>query len=659
MSRSIREVAVSSTIELQSYREARRRRRQPKIPIWRIRILQAVLALCVVAICVRLYYLQIYKGGEIKGKAFEQRQKSRMLIHRGAITDRHGLPLAIDTTRYDLYIHPKLLKVSYKEAASKIARIAKISEEKVYKRLNKGYPVVTVAKHLEREIVEELQALNWPGMDIVPRPFRHYPEGFLAAHILGYVNHDTRGQGGVEQSKQNTLISTGDIPKPQLDGRGKQILVAQDGPTWDITPPLGRHVELTIDNALQHLAEKELNAMAVHSMCTKASAILLDPTNGEILAWANYPTYDPNNYSKFPFSSTKNWAMVDVYQPGSTFKIITVASGLETGAIHKDTVFHDGGAFTVGRQTIHNVHGGNGTINLLNLFIHSSNVASAQLALRMTPKQFYDKLTDFSLGRKTGIDLPGESKGLLLNYKKWKPIDQATTGFGQGAISVTPLQLATAVSAVANRGTLIQPHVIRRIYDPKTGVTERWTEAEKRQVLKPEIAEHVAKLLGDNISMGNQIAGKIPGYVVAGKTGTAQRVREGGKGYARGQTIASFIGFLPADDPQILCLVVVDNPQTDGKWGNTIAGPVFNAITSEAARFLGIPKSYETNEKNGQVIGPFNKIVPKVVKPSVKYAEELAKYNAANGDGDANGNSTTANTNTNTNPGSNSKKQVH
>ncbi len=616
---------MSSTIELKSYREARRRRRQPKTPLWRLRILQFVLIGCVLAICGRLYYLQIHKGSEIKQKAVEQRQKSRLLIHRGAITDRHGLPLAIDTTRYDLFIHPKLLKVSMKEAAAKVAAIAKIPEQRVYKRLTAGYPVVTVAKHLEREIVEDLQALNWPGMDIIPRPFRHYPEGPLAAHILGYVNHDTRGQGGVEQSRHKILTDTGDVPKPQLDGRGKTIVNPEDGPTWDITPPLGRHVELTIDNALQHLAEKELNAMAIHSQCTKATAILTDPTNGEILAWANYPTYDPNNYSKFPFSSTKNWAMVDVYQPGSTFKIITVASGLETGAIHKKTLFHDSGAISFGRQTIHNHHGGHGTIDLLHLFIHSSNVASAQLALRMTPKQFYDKLYDFSLGRKTGVDLPGESKGLLLRWKRWKPIDQATTGFGQGAISVTPLQLATAVGAVANKGTLIQPHVIRRVYDPKTGVTEHWTEPEKRQVVKPDVAMHVSKLLGDNIAMGSQIAGKVPGYVVAGKTGTAQRVRDGGRGYAKGQTIASFIGYLPADDPQLLCLVVVDNPKTDGRWGNTIAGPVFNAITSEAARFLAIPKSYEVEVKNGKMFGLYGKPVPKVVKPSVKYASELEK----------------------------------
>lgn len=610
-------------VDPSTYQLARRRRRQPKTPLWRLRAVQFILALCVLAIGVRLYYLQIYKGGEIKGKAFEQRQKSRLLIHRGAITDRHGLPLAIDTTRYDLYIHPKLLKVSKKEAAAKISRIAKISEKRVYKRLTAGYPVVTVAKHLEREIVEDLQDLNWPGMDIIPRPFRHYPEGHLGAHILGYVNHDTKGQGGVEQSHHETLTNTGSIPKPQLDGRGRTILIPQDGPTWDITPPLGRHVELTIDNALQHLAQKELTAMAIHSKCTKASAILTDPTNGEILAWANYPTYDPNNYSKYPFSATKNWAMVDVYQPGSTFKIITVASGLETGAITKRTLFHDSGAISFGRQTIHNHHGGHGTIDLLHLFIHSSNVASAQLALKMKPKQFYDKLKDFSLGTKTGIDLPGESKGLLLRWQKWKPIDQATTGFGQGAISVTPLQLATAVGAVANNGVLVQPHVIRRVYDPKTGVTEKWTEPKKRRVIKADYAKHVNKLLGDNIAMGNQIAGKVPGYIVAGKTGTAQRVREGGRGYAKGQTIASFIGYLPANDPQLLCLVVVDNPKTDGRWGNTIAGPVFNAITSEAARFLAIPKSYEVQVKNGRMIGLYGKPVPKIVKPSVKYASEL------------------------------------
>lgn len=591
-----------------------------------MRIWQFALIAGVVGIVVRLYYLQIHQGGDLTSKAYVQRQKTNFLVHRGAITDRHGLPLAIDTTRYDIFVHPRLLKVSKEEAADKIAKITGKPEDRVLKLLNGRHPVVTVAKHLEREVVDQLQKLNWTGLDIVPRPFRHYPEGTMAAHLLGYVNIDTAGQGGVEQSQQDTLTSTGKIPKPQLDGRGKTILLPHKGPTWDITPPLGRHVELTIDNSLQHLAEKELFAMAAHSQCSKATAIIMDPTNGEILAWANYPTYDPNDYSKFPFGTLKNWAMVDVYQPGSTFKVVTVSSGLETGKINEHVTFSDSGAFSIGRRTIHNSHGGNGTIDLLHLFIHSSNIGAAKVALRMTPKEFYDKLYDFGLGRKTGIDLPGESRGLLLNWKRWKPIDQATTGFGQGAIAVTPLQLVAAVGTVANTGTWVQPHLIRRTYDPRTGVTEKWTEPERRQVLKPEIARHVSRLLADNITQGSQIAGKsVPGYRVAGKTGTAQKVREGGRGYIHGQTIASFVGYLPYDDPQLLCLVAVDNPQTDGRWGNTVAGPVFNAIAREAARLLAIPESYKTEVIKGKFAGPDGKPVPLSEAPSVKYAADLQK----------------------------------
>jgi len=614
---------VPAPVDLTSYRNARLKRRQPRTQLFRLRIFQFLVFAGALAICARLYYLQIYQGDRLSQKAREQRQKTHLLIHRGAITDRHGLPLAIDTTRYDLFVHPKLLKVSLSEAADTISRITKRPHDRVSRLLNKGYPVVTVAKHLEREVVDELQNLNWTGMDIVPRPFRHYPEGKLAAHMLGYVNSDTRGQGGVEQAHHETLTSTGNIPQPQLDGRGRTILLPHKGPSWDITPPLGRHVELTIDNALQHLAEKELNAMAMHSHCDRATAIITDPKNGEILAWANYPSYDPNEFSKYPFATMKNWAMVDVYQPGSTFKIITVASALETGAINKNSTFQDSAGLTIGRQTIHNHHGGHGVIDLLQLFIHSSNVCAARVAMKMTPKQFYDKLYEFGLGRKTGIDLPGESRGLLLKHEKWAPIDQATTGFGQGAIAVTPLQLVGAVGAVANDGTWVQPHIIRRVYDPKTGVTEHWTDPVKRQVVAPEHAKHVARLLSDNITLGSQIAGKVPGYLVAGKTGTAQKAREGGRGYISGQTVASFIGFLPYDKPQLLCLVAVDNPQTDGKWGNTIAGPVFNAIVAESARLLAIPPSYEVKKVNGKLIGPNDKPIPPVIPPSIKYADEL------------------------------------
>lgn len=579
-----------------------------------------MLALLFLSVCARLYYLQIVKGGELTRKATVQRQQNNLLVHRGAITDRHGLPLAVDTTRYDVYVHPELVKVGAQECSEVLGRITHTDVQKLYKLLSAGFPVVTVARHLERDAVEELQSLNWAGIDIVPRPFRHYPEGHLAAHLLGYVNVDTHGQGGVEQAQEAMLKDTGEVAKPQLDGRGRTIPLAKILPVWDITPPLGRHVELTIDNYLQHLAEKELTAMARHSHAQKGAAIIADPTNGEILAWANYPEYDPNEYSKYPFEVTKNWSMVDVYQPGSTFKILTVASGLDLGTINAASVFHDGGSLSIGNRTVHNHDGGHGAVDLLHLFIHSSNVAAAQVGMTMTAKQFHNKLTDFGIGSPTGIELPGESAGLLLNEKRWRQIDLATTAFGQGAMAVTPLQLVASVGAIANDGVWVQPHVIRRIYDPKTGVTERWTEPNKHVAVSPATARLVRNLLAENISAGTQIAGKVPGYRVAGKTGTAQKVLQGRRGYLAGQTVASFIGFLPAENPQLLCLVVLDSPQTEGRWGNTVAGPVFNAIAIEAARYLGVApsQSIEVAKEHGKPKGGNNMDLP----PSIKYAKE-------------------------------------
>jgi len=566
--------------------------RQPRSPLWRLRVWQLLLLCGLLVILGRLYYLQVLKGPELTRRAMVQRQQSTLLIHRGAITDRHGLPLAIDTTRYDVYVHPHLLQVTAEQACDKLAPITQTDHAKLAKMFASGHPVITAARGLGREQVDELQALNWPGIDIVPRSFRHYPEGKLAAHVLGYVNMDTRGQGGVEQAEEELLKNTGDIQKPQLDGHGRPILVSEAEPIMEITPPLGRQVELTIDNYLQHLAEKELAAMCRHSKALRGTAILTDPMSGEILAWANYPHYDPNEYSKYKYEVTKNWSMVDVYQPGSTFKILTVAAGLDTGAIHTNSTFYDNGSLKVGNRVIHNHEpGGHGTLGLLELFIHSSNVASAQIGLAMTPEQFHSKLSDFGIGSRTGIDLHGESAGLLLSPKYWRPIDQAATGFGQGAVAVTPLQLVAAAGAIANGGTWVQPHVIRRIYDPRTGVTEKWTDTRKHPAVSRETAQIVTSLLSENIARGTQLAGKVPGYRVAGKTGTAQKPNPGGRGYIPGATIASFIGFLPAEAPQLLCLVVIDSPQSDGRWGNTIAGPVFNAICIEAARYLGIPPS--------------------------------------------------------------------
>jgi len=585
---------------------------------------QILLGLGSLAIIGRLFYLQVHKAPELVQRAEIQRQQHNMLMHRGAITDRRGLPLAIDTTRYDVYVHVETLKKSPDESAAILAKILKQPVEKILKLLTSGYPVVTLGRHLDRETVEALQALNWTGVDIIPKAFRQYPEGRLAGHILGYVDPDAKGQGGVEQAEQGMLTDTGNIPKPQLDGHGHTILMPSEQPSWDITPPLGRHCELTIDNYLQHMAEKELFAMCQHSHALRGTVLLTDPTNGEILAWANYPAFDPNKYNKYAYETMKNWSMVDVYQPGSTFKILTVASGLETGAIKPDWTFYDAGSMTIGNRTIHNHDGGHGLINLKGLFIHSSNIASAKIGLLMTPQQFHDKLADFGLGKRTGVGLPGESAGLLTPAKYWKPIDSAATGFGQGAIAVTPLQLAAAVGAVANGGVWVQPHLIRRVYDPRTGVTEKWMEPVKRRVISPEIAKLECSLLADNIYEGTQIAGQIPGYRVAGKTGTAQKVTSTGRGYKAGATIASFIGFLPPKNPQILCLAVVDEPHTDGQWGNTLAGPVFNAVAMEAARYLNIPPDHPViADKNAGIKG--EKYIPPVIAPSVKYAAELSK----------------------------------
>jgi cell division protein FtsI/penicillin-binding protein 2 len=299
-----------------------------------------------------------------------------------------------------------------------------------------------------------------------------------------------------------------------------------------------------------------------------------------------------------------------------------VASGLQSGAITPSWTYYDTGVLAVGNRSVHNHDGGHGLLDLKKLFIHSSNVASAKIGLLMTPKQFWTMLSAFGLGHQTGVDIPGESAGLLTPYRYWKPIDQATTGFGQGAIAVTPLQLAAAVGTVANGGIWVQPHLIRRIYDPRTGVTEKWTEPVKRRVISQEIAKLECVLLADNVYEGSQIAGQIPGYRVAGKTGTAQKVTASGRGYQAGATIASFVGFLPAKNPQLLCLAVIDTPKTDGGWGNTVAGPVFNSVAMEAARYLNIPPDYVISSDKGP-LPPGQKRMPPVVAPSLKYAAEL------------------------------------
>ena len=518
-------------------------------------------------IWLQLYNLQIIQSPLLISNSNKQRVKDTLIL-RGDIRDRNSNLLVLDIVSYDIYNNIKDINKLPKDKISQLSTILNLSEEVLEKKLKQKINT-RIASKVDHLTVKKIKDFDINFVYERPTVTRQYPHKHLAAHLLGFVNNDHIGQHGVEYYYNDLLM------RP-----------TEKDPTEPFTK--GASIVLTIDSILQEYAEEILEETIKKTKAERGTVLTLSPKTGDIYAWATYPTYDPNQFYKE--KHTKNWAITDVYEPGSTFKAITISTALENNIIDKNIIFYDDGMLKVGSRIIRNHEKTKPRqVDLAGLFQHSSNVAAAQVGLKMEPKLFYDSIYNFMFGQMTSIDLPGESDGLLLDHKKWREVDKATTAIGQGAISVTPIQLASAISAISNHGIWTQPHVLKGIWDQKYMLLNESTfETNKVQVVSKETADFVSELLKQNVEQNLKamayIAGDVPGYTVAGKTGTAQKINPNGKGYMPGHTIASFVGYFPAEDPEILMLVVIDDPKTDGRWGNTIAGPVFNKVAKMAAK---------------------------------------------------------------------------
>jgi len=542
----------------------------------RLLILELLIIFGFISILYQTINIQLIKSNGIVAQAKRQFYRKPIIL-RGDIRDRNGNLLVLDIINYDLYNNVQELKKIPIEKIQKLSEILKIPRDTLLKKLNQKRNT-KIFSNIKEDIVKKIQEERISFIFADPRITRSYPHRKMASHIIGFVNYDHKGQHGVEYFNEGILT--------------KILEYSSNKPIY----PKGTGIVLTIDSLLQEYAESELNKAMTKSRAERGTIIVMSPKTGEILAWAVSPAFDPNIFYKERI--LKNWSITDIYQPGSTFKILTISAALENAAIQRNDSFYDTGSLKVGKRIIKNHHKTKPQyINLLELFKQSSNVAAAQIGLKMEPEIFYNTLKKFRIGQKTNIDLPGESNGLLLDYKKWRTIDSATTAFGQGAVSVTPLQLASAISTVANHGLWMQPYILKGTWDPNYNLIakspyEKLTE----QVISPETAKLVSELLtqsvDENVKAMAYLGGIVKGYKVAGKTGTAQKVRPDGKGYLGGHTVASFIGYLPAEDPKILALIVIDDPKTEGGWGNTVCGPVFNNVARMAAkRFIESPSN--------------------------------------------------------------------
>ncbi|MBY0402842.1 MAG: penicillin-binding protein 2 [Cyanobacteria bacterium] len=557
----------------------------------------------------RLLYIQLVDAENLQHKARLIRNQSMVLFNRGRILDRRGVILAQDTLLYDLFAHPRYYqKTPPKQIAHALSPVLKIKEETLIDKLSEpGLSTIGVIKNIHKNVVDQIlktrldtlklnsktmqpiigedgrpliAKIPIPGLDFSKKTVRNYPQGNLAAHLLGYVNDEANVSSGLESSLKHILKKAPpNIQTTEFSGKGEFIHLEDLSPERIVTLPKAEDVTLTLDARLQYFAERELALGIQRTKAKRGSVVMMNPKTGEILAFAVFPSYSPETFYKEPAEILKNWAITDVYPPGSTFKILTVACGLETGVIDTHTKIQDTGKMTIGGWNIQNYdyhkHGAPGMIDLVYLFQHSSNIASAKISMMMNPEKHRNLLKAFGMGSKTNIDLPGESRGIMRSLEEWDQTTHATIGFGYGLAS-TPIQMAAAVGALANKGVWITPHLVKNN-----------RALVKRRVVSEKTAAEITQLLAQSIETAKNSTVRLEGFRVAGKTGTSRKPKENGRGYDN-TLFTSFVGYFPAEDPKLLMMVVVDSPGIGEAWGSTVAGPIFSAIAQESITYLGL-----------------------------------------------------------------------
>lgn len=530
-----------------------------------------------------LFLIMIVDVKNYRGQAKRQRS-AKSFVMRGAILDRNGIKLASDKTTFDVYAHKEYFDHTPNELAAILAPVLGVNKYKLAKELAQDQKIIVLKKDVSRATAKNIRKLGLREISLGKKNERVYPQGTMAAHLLGYYNSDADVAAGIELTAKDKLEQVEQDVNFEKTPDGDIIYEVNTDPAATAAPLRGKSITLTIDSAIQHVCEVELNKVVHEKGALRGTVIVMNPKNGEILGYAIYPTYNPNNYKRATLTQLTNWTLSDVYEPGSTFKVLTISSAIENGRLNEYSRILDTGKLDIDKWTIknydYNVKPFPGSIDLYYLFEHSSNVGSAKAALMMTKSEHYNTLKRFGIGEKTGVDLPGESRGLIPPVKDWHRSTHASIGYGY-SISVTAMQMVSAISAIANNGVRVTPHVIK--YTPE----EAETKIHHIQTIKPETAHAVTRLLAGSIGRSKSPV-NLDDYHVAAKTGTARKSSFGGKGYTT-KLVTSIIGFLPASNPQVEIYVVIDSPSKGALWGSTVAAPVFREVAMQTARIMNIP----------------------------------------------------------------------
>ncbi|MBN2428193.1 MAG: transpeptidase family protein [Deltaproteobacteria bacterium] len=567
---------------------------------FRIKLVGALFVVFFAVIVARAFYLQIFEQKKLHARAKQQHQRIIPLNpQRGTIFDAHGEELALSINVDSVYAHPQEVQ-NVSGAAKALAKALALSPAKVRKKLESGKPFLWLKRQVTPRESERVRALDIAGVGFIQEPRRFYPNSEIGAHMLGFTGVDPKGLEGLELKYDSELLGSGGHLIYERDARGRVLGTGKHTVQGGVN---GNSLYLTVDKNLQYIAEKELAAGVKEAEAKAGSIVIIEPHSGKVLAMATHPVFNPNNIRKFRPLQWRNRVVCDTVEPGSTIKVFLMAAAFEEKVVRKKQFINcENGSFSVGGRVIHDSHP-YGPIRIEEVLKVSSNIAAAKIGKKLNRERLYSYLSAFGFGSRTGVDLPGEVAGSLRPPSSWYELDLASISFGQG-LTATPLQVAMATAAIANGGELMEPILVEKVESPDGRLLHHNEPKVVRRVISKEVADYVRALMTLTTERGGTgTLGVVPGFLVAGKTGTAQKVDPVTGGYSADRRVASFVGIVPAEAPRLVVLVVIDEPQTS-PYGGVVAAPVFSRVASQTLAYLRVDPNIEKKQDPFPAVNP-------------------------------------------------------
>ncbi|MDX2213468.1 MAG: penicillin-binding protein 2 [Oculatellaceae cyanobacterium bins.114] len=565
----------------------------------RLLLVWGILILGGLGLLLNLFWLQIVQAPMLRERAQQQQVVTwQPLASRRPIVDRQGNVLAIDQPVYTLYAHPVLFKQPKEAVANALAPLLNRTSAQLWSQLSQGNSGIRLEYALSADTAERVTALHIDGLELVQHPQRLYPQEDLFGDVVGYVDVDRQGQAGIEFSQQ-AMLEQPSAESVELSRTGDGGLIPNQLPQGFVHQDDLR-LQLTLDSRLQRTARYALKQQMEQFGAKRGAVLVMDVRDGGLLSLVVEPSFNPNEYFRFQVDRFRNWAVSDLFEPGSTFKPLNVAIALEARAIRPNDVINDEGTLQFGEWPIENYdydeRGGRGAQTITEILQHSSNVGMVHIIERLQPNLYYSWLERLGLGKTTGIDLPFESPSQMKPYDQFMnaAVERATTAFGQG-FSLTSIQLLQLHAAIANGGRLVKPHIVQGLFHANGELEWQPSQATPPQIFSPQTSQNVLAMMEKVVTDGTGEAAQIPGYRVAGKTGTAQKASPDG-GYYDHARITSFVSILPVEAPRYAVLVVIDEPQGDDAYGSTVSAPIAKSVMEAIISLENLPPSRSLTE---------------------------------------------------------------